>query len=451
MFNMKRIKSLQGTVIEIENQLKDSKELTNFMEGKIQEFTDIMTASPALFGTTGDYSSYNDAVASIAKIYNCTAYYGKWAGSILDIRSAFIIGKGLQLELIDKNKKAEKEWSEEWMEYNQLDKSAPLQYAVEGEIEGKFLGILIPEKVEKETYLIKFRYIPWTSKEYKVFANEKDYMKYERVTFSNTQKDTPLKEKDFIYIKFGGRINCPNEAVPNLWRCLPEIEDIARALKDTRHINHIFSHPTPYFQTSTPEEFKQMKENFLSKNFKIGKMFFGPAKFSFVAPDGKSIDSLEKEIMSKLKMVSGVTGIPVHFLGLPELMSNRSVADNLMQLIWASTRRPRESWAELYTRALRKSMILSNEKNKTNLDPMAVKMKIPEITADEWKYLDQYLKLYLEGALSLESLLSKIPEVEAEAELEKLNAIEEEEAEKIKQSIDDEKDFNDNKNDIVKE
>ena len=66
-------------------------------------------------------------------------------------------------------------------------------------------------------------------------------------------------------------------------------------------------------------------------------------------------------------------------------------------------------------------MIMWNTKTqKTALDPMKVKVDIPEISNEEWDRIEKvWLPLFMAKALTLEGLLERIPELDLEAEAER--------------------------------
>ncbi|MDP4879928.1 MAG: hypothetical protein NWR36_08580, partial [Opitutales bacterium] len=54
--------------------------------------------------------------------------------------------------------------------------------------------------------------------------------------------------------------------------------------------------------------------------------------------------SLTTEINTIAKIISGATGIPIHYLGFTDLMSNRATAEDLAELVNVTTSHEREAW-----------------------------------------------------------------------------------------------------------
>ncbi|GAH41096.1 unnamed protein product, partial [marine sediment metagenome] len=116
------------------------------------------------------------------------------------------------------------------------------------------------------------------------------------------------------------------------------------------------------------------------KNFKLKKVLAGTAKMSFIKLDAGGIDSIEKEIVSLVKLISGNTGIPVHFLGFVDLMSNRATAEDLINMINAATTKERQTWIGAYEEVIKKAMDMWNNaaepgmSKEKQLDPDKIKV-----------------------------------------------------------------------------
>jgi len=378
------------------------------------------------------YRTYGIAVAEINKKYNGTADFGVLqTGSIIDLRAAFIIGEGLKIIKKDKDANAEYDWVHEFLEYNDLDNEVVQSFASEAEIEGKIALKLALEETpesekEKKKYMVSTRYVSWTENNYEIKAHPQDYMKYETMTWKPKvgDKDEVLKQHEFVYKKFGGRINLPNSATPKVMRCLTQIDNLDMALRDWREINRIFAGPLLGYEVKDAKDVKRATEALSDKNWKVKKVFVGVGKFYYASFDIKGVESLENEIVTLSKMISGTTGIPVHFLGFPDLMSNRAVAENLMQLVHAATTKERATWKGAYEEVIAKSMALYNKKTKlTPLDHKKIGIEIPMITREHWLRLEKvYLPAAVAGKISDESFQALLPGFDVEAEAKRKEA-----------------------------
>ncbi len=436
VFNTKKIGQLNSQIEEMQKSLK---EYQAFL------IDDILTArAEASKKYTGNrYKTYNTAVKEISKKYKGNADWGVFqTGNIIDLRAAFIISEGLNITGDKNEAKAELEFAEAFLRYNDLDREVPQEFAKEAEIEGKILLKLAWEEQEvngKKGGAVSVRFIPWTQKNYKIETSKTtdDYLRYTKAVWTpSSGKEETLDEPEFVYKKFGGRVYDPNDAQPKVMKCLTQIEDLDMALRDWREIDRLYSSPTPEIECETKEQAAAIMEEIRKNpNFKIKKFIAHTGVLSFKGPDIRGIQSLENEILTLVKMISGTTGIPVHFLGLPDLLSNRAVASNLGQLILSSTSKEREIWKGAYEEVLAKSMVMFNEKvfaqKSGGLDPTKLKVDIPYPSEEAWEHFEKvWLPLWLAGKISDELALSKLPGINQKEEMDRRAADEETEFKK---------------------
>jgi len=393
------------------------------------------------------YSTYGTAIAAIDEKYKGLADWGVLqTGSIIDLRAAFIIGEGLVYsKKPGMDAKAELEWMDKFFRDNDFDNEMVQEYAKEAEIEGKIAIKLTEEKYkdadDKDAVRITALFISWTDKKYKVETDPQNYMQYTKLKWKprNKDKGEVLDEKEKKKKKFGGRIHNPNEAAPKMMKCLTQVDDLDKALRDWREINRLFAAPIPNLEVDDSAEAKKAYTLFKDINWKVKKMFIHSGKFSFTAPDIKGIESLEKEIISLAKLISGTTGIPVHFLGFPDLMSNRSTSTDLVGLIVTATQKERETWKGVYEELITKGMEMTNASvNKgmsesRKLDPSKIKIDIPIITNEHYEHIEKiYLPAAVAGKISTEAFLEQLPGIDLEREMKRKTDLEESELEQIK-------------------
>lgn len=377
------------------------------------------------------YGSYADAVVAIDEKYNGVAAWGTLqTGNIIDIRAAFIIAEGVQVSdaTEDKSAEAELEFATAFLSYNDLDREMAQDFAKEAELEGKILIRLV---WDKEDQMVMARYVSWLSKRYEVTVDPNDYTWYRSVGWRPTKDDVgatdviKVEEPYFVYKKFGGRVNRPNDAAPKLMKCLTQVEDLDKALRDLREIDRLFAAPVLVVKFDDPKDAAQAQDDIDKMNWKIKKALCTTGEVSYVQPDSSGVDGLVNEITNLAKVVSGATGVPVHFLGLPDLMSNRATAENLMDLVYASTLKERQIWIGAYKEMLAKAMAIYNEEmglaQKSNaLDVNRLAVDIPFVSEKNWSNIkDVFVPLALGGLISKELLLSKIPGVNVADELDK--------------------------------
>jgi len=379
-----------------------------------------------------EYQTYPEAVQAISDKYNCKSDWGcLHTGIIVDLRAAFILGEGIKFIHTTKTKaEAERElkWCEDFFSWNDLDAEMAGEIAKEAEIEGKLALKLIYEKEPWREWpgMVSARFISWSTKKYTVTADPQDYAYYKTLGWTPTGQAAAetLEETQFVYKKFGGRLNDPNEAQPKLMRCLTQIDRLDKALRDLREIDHLFASPTPDFQVTTMAEVDSLLKKFQDINWKIGKMIVHTGTFEMKGIDGSGIQNLIAEIELTTKMISGATGIPIHYLGLLDLLKNRATGDNTRELVMAATTKERQVWIGAYEELITKAMQMFNANAyaqlSTKLDPTKIKVDIPQITQETWDHLEKVLiPAAAASIISKESVAEKIPGIDSEVEAER--------------------------------
>ncbi|MFA5456862.1 MAG: hypothetical protein WC261_04430 [Synergistaceae bacterium] len=427
MFGLKTIRNLKKENAQMQAYL-------DILEGRI--ITSVESQSSKYRGN--EYTSYDSIVTQLDKMYSGTADWGNLiAKNIIDVRAAFTIGQGVRpvyMEGFNEDTASrEMEFIKAFLIANNLDNEVPQDWAREAEVEGKFCCKLIPDNGKKQ---IKVRYLSYTDTKYKVITPEDDYAVYERVEYNINSSLERIEKGSFVYKRFGGRTTKVNETTPKAGLCLGMIEGIDKALWDWRKINHLFSAPTPHFECETPEQAEKLNELLKKINWKIGKYIATTGKFSFVESTSQTKESIENEIITRAKMVSGIVGLPVHFLGLPDLMSNRSTSTDLFELINASTSKERTVWIGGYEELFQKVLAMANLVFNMSFNPEAIGVEIPFVSEQKMKQIVEiWLPLYTARAIDLDTLLSKIPDVDVETVKENLAEVEAGEMEKARMQL----------------
>jgi len=381
--------------------------------------------------TGNRYKEYQNAVEEVSKKYQGKADWGGLqVGSIVDLRASYTVGQGIKVEKVEAegegNGDAELEFAKRFIDKNELDHELVQDLAREAEIEGKTLIKLFPipaevgEPAGAETD-IGIRWISWTTNKYTVETDKDDYLQVEKVWYQPTGKErVELLPDACVYKRFAGRLDIPNETMPRVAKCLTQIENLDKALRDWREINRLYAAPTPYFKCETPEQAKKINEQIHDLNWKIGKAFAATTEFDYKQPSSDGQAAIESEIITLMKLISGTTGVPIHFLGAPELTTKYGAAnEGLLELIAMSTSKEREIWRAAYTELISKAMKMRNDiEKKTPLDPDKIIVTIPMITQESWERLTTtWLALYRESAISIKTLLNQVPGLNVEEEL----------------------------------
>jgi len=431
-------------------QVKNYKEVQELLVKDILTLQEVTTAYKG-----NDYPEYQTAVQAIADKYNNKADWGcTQTGTIIDLRAAFILGEGIQIVHTTKTRaEAERElqWAADFLEYNDLDGAMAQEIAKEAEIEGKCAIRLFYDEepfvtVRGETWpgMVSARFLSWLSKKYTVDADSNDYFWYKKLHWDATAtvQAGSVDEAEFVYKKFGGRISEPNEAQPKVMKCLTIVDRLDKALRDLREIDHLFASPTPDFECDEKNQVDQILKYIEDTNWKIGKAIVHTGRFSLKGPEGTGVENLIREIELCVKMISGTTGIPIHFLGLLDLLKNRATGDNTRELVMAATTRERHTWLGVFNEMINKAMALFNAKvnaqmsKEKQLDPTRVRANIPLITQEHFDRLEKvYIPAALGGIVSKEFVASQIPGVDMEAEAERKKQRDVEEAARAKEEM----------------
>ncbi len=236
-----------------------------------------------------------------------------------------------------------------------------------------------------------------------------------------------LNESEFIYKRFGGTADRINNTPPKTAFVLRHMEDLDKELWDWRKINHLFSAPTPVFRMDDVTGATDMRNYIDSKNWRIGKaIVISGGTLELVSFNGDGYQTIQKAAEAYIQAISGATGVPVHFLGHPELLSNRATAENLLELIELSTGKERKIWVGTYEELFQKAIAMYNAVFREPLKlsqfkPEAVDAKIPFTSSSSLKVIEKvYLPMYIQGAMSLQQLLSYLSELDVDREIDRI-------------------------------
>ena len=393
------------------------------------------------------YTSYEAIIEELAAKYQAKSKWGNvQAGNIVDTRAAFIIGQGLAVSPVGLDGKdadpesKEMKFAKEFMEYNDLDREMIQEYAKEGEIEGCFLGVLAWVEEDQQ---VSLRFMSRVETKYTVIHPKNDYSWYQRIEWKEGSEPKVLQEEEFIYARFGGRVHKPNEPTPKVGKCLTEIEGLAQALRDWREINRLFGSPVPHIQCATAEEAKAMKDAIkdVANNWRARKLFAHTGQLLFLSPSGDSQAGIEREIITRAKMISGATGCPVAFMGFGDLTTKLgSGSEVTSDQVESSTSKERLIWVGTYQQIIQKAMAIRNTNAKTTpLDPGRVKVSIPRVSPETWARINEtWIPLLTAGAVSTQTVLEQIPNVDPAKEMERLKAEKDENMERFEKNLKDE-------------
>ena len=310
---------------------------------QIESLLTYMRLNNSIGGTLNNYKNYESQVAETYRKYNGEADWGnQQTRAVVDIRSAFISGEGFSISCEDERCA---DWITDFLDKNKFFGTRLFNAVVSGEITGKVLLNLKPVLAEMPR-IIK---IPFhNDNKYEVVLRDSwDPESIEDVVKEENGKKVSLGLKNFVFLKLSGDDRSVNKTTTRVGVVLNDLENYDRALKDIRRINHICARITPTWDTSVGgTSAKTIKEDLQKDKWKIGDAYIGSAKFSYETPGTGAHENLKSELSSTIKTISSVTGIPVHWIGWTDLMSNRATAESLYESINNATVFERTIWAE---------------------------------------------------------------------------------------------------------
>ena len=448
---------LIDTVLRVKENRDEVKRLrvdNELLNASLQAATNILTATTDDVTNTqyrgSPYTTYLSQVQALSAKYSNTAAWGCLiAKNIVDVRAAFLIGAGIQVKQRESfvgDASRELDFLRRFIEFNKLDSSYPNELAKEGEIEGRALLRLQPD-ITVPKGMVRVLHVPWRLFQYEVLPDAPNFYRFLRAKFVGTRQNKSsatlfpnetydasfdLPEEEFVYMRLGGNIYEPNITPSKTAYVLRQVEDLDKELWDWRKINHLYAAPTPVFEfdKESVDEARRTEDYITKKNWRIGKaIVIAGGKYTLEAHKGEGFTTIEKAVQTDIQIISGATGVPVHFLGFPNLLSNRATAENLLELIQLSTDKERDAWRGGYTELVQKAIVMYNTVFNQNLNPSACEVTIPFASSATLAFIAKvYLPMYMAGAMSLEQLLSYITNVDTDKEIQRIK-----EQEKVKQ------------------
>jgi hypothetical protein len=379
------------------------------------------------------YPDSREAILELVRKYDGEADYGcDQARAIVNTRAAFTIGNGLiiyakdpvtgkRLEPGDKKFQAELDFINNFIKYNNLDEEGAVAYAREAELEGRILFKLLPKDDVKQ---IALRFVSYAQHGYKVVTDPDDYLKYDRAEYQYSKSEdsdtavgtvnVKLSPESFVYKKFAGRVSKVNKLRPVTATLLKRLEAIDKAMSDLRKINNLFASPTPHFNCDSVAASDDLQRKLKDCNWAPGKAIVTHGcEFQMVEFTKSSADALVEEITMNCKIVSGDTGVPVSFLGMPDLMSNRAVSTDLFEMIIAMTETERKTWVGTYEELFKKTLELASGKYGKIFNPDCIGVDIPRITSAKLRELvDIWLPLFNSNVVDLDYMLKMVPDAD---------------------------------------
>ena len=130
-----------------------------------------------------------------------------------------------------------------------------------------------------------------------------------------------------------------------------------------------------------------MQQHNNKTNWTIGKGIALVGDVKYLTPGLEALESLRGEMSLNIKLVSAIMGVPVHWLGWTDLMSNRATAETLSELVETLTKEIRLKVIEFISEIIRKAMLKSREFGDLENDVDDYEIDLPQVTAEKIKEL----------------------------------------------------------------
>lgn len=360
------------------------------------------------------YKTYTKVVRTIYDMYNGNKDYGgEFLHSVITTRVAFIAGGGVT---VISEKDAVADSINDFLKENKLLEGSKLFENVgTGELEGKDLMVLKPDKKSEQILVRNFYCV---ADPYNVEMEEKDNQIIKEVTYQSEDEKKNQKvadNKHLVFVKLGGTPDKVNETMPVVGNCLTQIENASRILYDLRFNNHLYGRITPQIKVNDKQEASALNKLLLSTKWKVGESYVGTGDLKLVGPPPEASETLKIELIINCRIISINTGIPIHWLAWPELMSNRSTSENLLEVINAATAKEREVWKESLTELVLKAgrmAFINGYKKKWpfNIDKEKFEIRLPLISLAALKQIQEtWIPLAEMGYISKDSVRNKVP------------------------------------------
>lgn len=332
--------------------------------------------------------------------------------NILETRSAFTAGRGLSTNW---EGEAEQQFIKQFFQVNRIKLSYIRQLSRERGFEGQVLLVLQPHADK----IPRVRFLSWFDSRYEVIANANDYTMIDRVERPFGGDIAPDR---IAFMRFNTRMTSMT-GTPLFAGILEKLEDLDDALNLLKTANKASANPTPYFEFEIEEDAEVFRNYLKTSGWTMGTALAGSAKASMLQMGYGSYTSLTEQVVTLAKIISGHTSVPPHYFGFAELVSNRATADDMSSAFVEIAETETEEWQSGFTDLIGRAMALYNNWTGSDLDTTGGEALIEVISEEEFRRIAAiWLPLWLGGAITTPSFLSKIPTINESEEAAQVEA-----------------------------
>jgi len=432
MFGFKTLHKQRDIIEKQESAIAELAEKYDKAQIRIAELYDAGNRQD--LGGKNKYTTTKAQVTETIKKFEGRSEYGcELVQRIVALCSALTLPHGVDVVVDEKSQsnentgRAELEFIKNWLDDNNLDQAGSLDLAQEAHLQGKILMTLdwvSDQKLDAGGRVIA-QYRSWLDTNWDIdYAGSYKSAPYE-VTGSesveNESKEFKYDNDRFSFLFLNGRFG-QLDGRPRVAPILNVLENLSADLADWRNGNKFFGHKTPYFKGKDKAEVDTINNMIKSLRWRVGTALAGTAEFDLVGGGGS--DHLAKSIETSISIISAATGISPHFLGFPQLLSNRATAESMgepTEIVTSSeARRWYNFFEDLYYKVIKLRNV--NKKNGIELNPDLVKPKIVGLSDRQVKMLKEVLLPALQqNAISVKTFISQLPlELDPEEEYERI-------------------------------
>lgn len=312
-------------------------------------------------------------------------------------------------EIIDEKKEAVKEFINNIIKWNKLEGEGLIEIGECVEMEGKVLLVINPGMLNGKK-VVKIEVFDYYTNQYTIKRN--DIGEITEISYGNKTNPKKITPDRAVFIQLSGKKKDYVKTPPRIANVLTQIENYSRAKYDLRKNNHLFAKTTPFFKTVDAAGASSINNDIRNKNWVVGMGYAGTADFSYVSQTTGASDGIDKERIMDMKDIATTVGIPILLMNYPELMSNRSTAETMMEMLNQSSKKERLKLQSGMIELIQKIMQFAvKEKIEGAIyEPDMFDINIPLITLDNLKALiETWCILMDKKIISKKTVQGKVP------------------------------------------
>ena len=325
----------------------------------------------------------------------------------------------------DREVDAAEEVIDRMVDANGLNTGKADAYAKSNELEGSLLLQLVWDEAARTTRTI-FR--GWEDYLYVVSGSEADPSMPVMVSWQgeNDEDAVVLELGQFVFMASNTCAPDDFEGVPTVAPVLSSCEDLHKSSNYWSRFNSLFAKVIPQYEAEDKIDSDRAIQLVNTRGWKLGDAWVGKGKWSMVGPQATGVYlSLRNEIVTHLQIIAGTTGVGPQHLGFPELMSNRSTAEEMAGMTELVAASEVKKW-EGFWQTLFDSAILHHNANTQEGAQLPMGVIKPNLSTESDSAYNRAAQVWIpawkDGGISLTTFHEKLPSVDPELEAERMDA-----------------------------